>query len=457
MHFRSFLSFLPPPKISINGDRFYKNAIYYSVNNLYLLLQLTWSKNLERFLDELTLADIITKNGRNQETFIIMTNFLNLTENPQINYEKFFEVMRDFRKGGINPEMYDEFIEIIKKLPPIYIRKSCDYLPLQKFNLVDISIEENSTIIKEVMRRGIERNKFCWHPEADITTCKVDKSGTIIISAAHSIQNNGVLSKIVNDGHVMSYTLDGGGFEGKQYGKKLASTFWGFCNTHDAIFSPIETGSYNQTEEENFLYAYRGFVVASHKKIEVSSWINYGEQSQNDIIENRKIFDEAIIKKDYSIINTEIFELPLFYPIAVSSSFYLDFDFEGNAIEHSDERMEDIFITLFPTDNNKTYFLLSYFKCDEHLYKNLGKQLRTRNKLKSDITMLIAAHAENVYFNPLYYKTFIEKHQENLREILHQAQMDFGNVGENDEINIKYSLTPDDYLKNPLGINFFGY
>ena len=52
-----------------------------------------------------------------------MVNYFALTENPQINYEKFFEVMRDFRKGGLNPTMYDEFIEMIKNLPQIYLRK----------------------------------------------------------------------------------------------------------------------------------------------------------------------------------------------------------------------------------------------------------------------------------------------------------------------------------------------
>jgi hypothetical protein len=39
-----------------------------------------------------------------------MANFLGITEHPQINCEKFFEVMRDFRKGGVNPSMYDEFL-----------------------------------------------------------------------------------------------------------------------------------------------------------------------------------------------------------------------------------------------------------------------------------------------------------------------------------------------------------
>ena len=126
-----------------------------------------------------------------------MVNFLEVTENPQINYEKFFEVMRDFRKGGLNPIIYDEFLGMVKKLPQIYLRSPRDYSPFSKFNLTDISEEDNRTIIRELIRRGIENNKFCWHPKASNKTCKIDKSGKILISAAHSIQENGVLSKIV--------------------------------------------------------------------------------------------------------------------------------------------------------------------------------------------------------------------------------------------------------------------
>lgn len=386
-----------------------------------------------------------------------MVNFLQITEHPQINHECFFEVMRDFRKGGLNPIIYKEFMEMVKNLPSIFHRKPADYNVFNKFKLADLTDEDKSIITKEVIRRGIERSKICWHPEASVTNCKVGKKGKIIVSAAHSLQNNGVLSNIAENGHVMSYTFDKGDFEGKELGKNHASIFWGFCNTHDAIFRPIEVTEYIKTDEQNFLYAYRGFVVASHKKMEVSSWMNYGEQSDNDIKENKKIFDDAILTGDFSIIETEIFELPLFYPIAASSSFYLDFDFEGNEIPHSEERMEDIFVTLFPSGVNKTYFLLSYFKQDRHLYKNLGDQLRKRNNLKSDITMLIAAHVENVYFNPIYYRTFIEKHEDDLMNISHEAQMDYASLDENDQIKTQISLTPNNYLTNPLKINFFGY
>lgn len=383
-----------------------------------------------------------------------MVNFLQQLQNPQINYKMIFEVLRDFRKGGLKPEIYDDFLLTIESLPKLSKRTQSDYKVFEKYELVNISEEDFNTVIKEVIRRGIEKSKFCWHPEANSENCNTDKNGRIIISAAHSIQNNGVLSRIVDDGHVMSYAFDKGDFEGKKLGKNHASIFWGFCNKHDAIFYPIEQHPYTQTLEQNFLFAYRGFVVASHKKIEVSTWINYGEQSENDLKENKKIFDAAIVAKDYSIIETEVFEISGFYPIAVSSSFYLDFDFERNPIPHSEDRMEDIYVTLYPADN-KTYLLLSYFIQDKHLYGHLGEQLRSRKNLKSDITMLIAAHTENIYFNPTYYKNYIEKYEKLLKIIMHQTQFDHGTVDDNGEVNVNFSFTPNNYLDNPFKINFF--
>lgn len=157
-----------------------------------------------------------------------MTNFLNQLENPQINYERFFEVMRDFRKGGINPSMYDEFLETIKHLPSLYERKVSDYDIFNRFNLTDITEDDFSVIMREVIKRGIENSKVCWHPNANSSTCNVNSSGKIIVSAAHSIQNNGVLSKIVENGHVMSYAFDKGEFEGKQLGEKPRFDILGF-------------------------------------------------------------------------------------------------------------------------------------------------------------------------------------------------------------------------------------
>ncbi len=386
-----------------------------------------------------------------------MANFLGYLENPIFNYERIYEVIRDFHKGGLNPTNYDEFLETVKQLPSLYERQHSDYSVFAKFNLIDLSESDYKTVMREVMLRGIEKSKFCWHPNASDTTCNMDKSGKIIITAAHSIQNNGILSKIVENGQVMSYAFERGKIDGEELHKNHASIFWGFCNTHDAIFSPIEINPYIGTDEQNFLFAYRGFIVSSHKKIEVSNWMNYPEQSNKDIVENKKIFDNAILTNDFSFLETEVFVLPAFYPIAVSSSFYLDFDFNGKVIPHSeDKRMEDIYVTLLPVDN-KTYFLLSYFKEDKHLYGNIGEQIKKRNKLKSDITILVAAHAANVYFNPTYYKTFIEQHEKIILQLIRETQFDNVHIGEGDKLTVNYSLTPDNYLDIIYDINFFGY
>ncbi|KIA82418.1 hypothetical protein [Flavobacterium sp. AED] len=387
-----------------------------------------------------------------------MVNYLNILENPQINFEKTFEVMRDFRMGGINPTMYDEFLNTVKKLPNIRMRGPLAYNVFDKFNLTDITQDNFTVIQKEVMKRGIRTSKICWHPEASPSMCKVDGSGEIIVSAAHSIQNNGILSEISENGIVMGYTFKKGKIVGEEVQKNFASTFLGFCNIHDSIFYPIETVGYSNSQEQNFLFAYRGFVIASHKKREVSTSQNFEDQSVIDIIENKKKFDKAIQLKDYSIIESEVFELPQFYPIAASSSFYLDFDFEGNSIPHSDSRMENVFVTLLPKQKeNKTYFILSYFQQDKQLYKNLGEQLRKRDNLKSDITMIIIAHTNNVYFNPVYYKTFIEEIQDIIQKIVFQTQMDHGVIDGNNKIQHQFSMTPENYLTNPDKISIFGY
>ena len=385
-----------------------------------------------------------------------MINFLRWTESPQFNTTVLFEILRDFRKGGINPTNFAEFIAMIESLPPVKRGIERDYSQFNKLGLSDIRPEEMNVIIREAIRRSIEKSKKCWHPLASNTTCDLNVDGSVRISAAHSVQNNGILNQIAENGHVMTYEMSMGELTGGKLGKNHASVFWGFCNTHDAIFRPIEVVPYTCTEEQNFLFAYRGFVVAAHSKIQGSTWVNFEEQSNIDIQVTKRMFDDAIINSAFDEIQTDVFEFPAVYPIAASSSFYLDYDFIGNPIPHSDSRMENIYVSIFPQDR-KTVFLISYFKEDERLYGNLGNQLKKRDNLFSDITILLAGHVENIYFNPLYYKTFIEKYENELVSLIQDTQLDFAFFGEDNTIKETISLTPSDYLANKYGINFFGY
>ena len=134
-----------------------------------------------------------------------MVNYFHFIENPQVNYERFFEVMRDFRKGGLNPTIYNEFFITFKQLPAITSRHPTDYMVFDKFNLADITDEDFRVVFMEMQKRGNENSKICWHPNASNDTCNLDSSGNILVSAAHSIQNNGVLSRVAEKGLVTFY------------------------------------------------------------------------------------------------------------------------------------------------------------------------------------------------------------------------------------------------------------
>ena len=204
------------------------------------------------------------------------------------------------------------------------------------------------------------------------------------------------------------------------------------------------------------MFAYRAFVVASHVKLVADLFMDYGNQSNKDIEESKKIFDEAILNQNYNVVTTDVIELPAYYPIAASSTFYLDFDFEGAEITHSDDRMENLYLTVFPKDN-KTFVLISYLQQDKNLYKDIANQIIKRNKQKLDVTMLIGAHCENVYFNPTYFDTFISKYKDDLSKLLFQTQLDYVQYDSEGNRISETSMTPSNYLNNQLKINFFGY
>jgi hypothetical protein len=46
-----------------------------------------------------------------------MANYIKITENPQYKAVEIFIVMRDFRKGGLNLDNYEEFIMLSTQNP----------------------------------------------------------------------------------------------------------------------------------------------------------------------------------------------------------------------------------------------------------------------------------------------------------------------------------------------------
>jgi len=235
---------------------------------------------------------------------------------------------------------------------------------------------------------------------------------------------------------------------------KHASTFYGFCDKHDKLFIPIEKQEYIGTDEQNLLFAYRGFVHSAHIKLVFNEFRNFGQQVKNDIFIEKQIFDSMILKRDSQGIKTDVIILDYEYPIAVSSSSDLDFDYFGNSILHSDTRMEGFYLTVFP-QLGKTYILFSYLASDIALYGNIIGQVKARNNIESDLSVLIAGHCENTFYKPSYYYKYISNQEKAIDKLLTLTQFD---IVPYDGYGIKskpISQTPKDYLDNKFNVQLF--
>jgi hypothetical protein len=394
-----------------------------------------------------------------------------------LNYELIFSVMRDFRLGGLNSDNYEKLIKRAKKFPDIverYFNSSKEILDftaiadstaiqqmkvnlmrhnLSDLQLKDISESEAKRIWKRVVKILVERTKLCWHPEASYDNCTKDNEGRIKISSAHSIQKNKILKGILENHQVKSFKLNSTE-DDMAFPIKFASTFFGFCDKHDKIFDPIEKQNYSGTSEQNFLFAYRAFVHSSHIKLVFNEFLDSGLQAKSDIIAEKKIMEDIILHKNYRKMITDLLILDYAYPIVVSSSSDLDYDYNGHSILHSDARMERFYLSVFP-QNNKTYILFSYLDDDSKLYGEIVHQIKTRKKIESDISVLISGHCENTFFKPSYYHQHIEKQEENINKLLGLTQFDFVPIDGYGRKSKPISLTPKDYLDNSFNIQIF--
>lgn len=281
--------------------------------------------------------------------------------------------------------------------------------------------------------------------KTDFKTCFVkDNNCENVIKNAHTIQNNGVLSRISEEGHVYTIfpTVINGNSEPefKKISKNNASTFTGFCNYHDTeIFKPIEQTEYKNNDEQNFLFNYRGFCIEYHKKIRqlqamqngfknAPSWateptsIRFYRVACIDKEQYEKIYNKmnADLKtKNYDSMKNIYLNLNYKVNFAVSSAFSLEYDMEGTIINNLEEfRIEDmpfVFLNIFPSEN-QTHILFSCRVEHENIYGELFKQLETAKTedILKYLNFLIINYIENVYFRISWIESLPKEEKESI-------------------------------------------
>lgn len=262
--------------------------------------------------------------------------------------------------------------------------------------------------------------KICFHP--DKANCRG------YIKGAHALQNNGVLSLIAEDGHVMvtdPLNKIREGFILHKLSKNDATTFYGFCHYHDTeIFKEIETVPYTNQLKQNFLYAYRAFMYLFHKRVRLlkacedvfkefpalatmQKFIDKYRDEEfflTDDLSYKADFDDAFINSNFDILESYVYEFKDRYDFAVTTSFTPAYDLKGKQIDgdYTDNtRLSSVFVTAFPTKTN-FYFILSCLKRD---YKNLQSyfnQIKDLNEeeLKIFLNNVLPTYTSNIILSP---------------------------------------------------------
>jgi len=259
---------------------------------------------------------------------------------------------------------------------------------------------------------------LCLHPKQD--ECSNVKTH------AHTISQQAVLSLIAENSEVLMPIVYGitNKFEMKPMGIEAKATkFYCFCQTHDAMFYPIDQRAVRLDEYAFFLFAYRTFASTYYKVIrELDCYetlrqkydvtcnplaVFFYLQTQNSLPAlnwYKDKFDRAIQTKKYDCLENATVTLGYRVYFAAATCFCPMFDVLGNQIFHAEYDLPMIYITIIP-DEAQTRIIFSWFKEDNSVYGFLSEQLRivpTRLILKY-LNNLLPLNCENMTVSPLLW------------------------------------------------------
>lgn len=289
----------------------------------------------------------------------------------------------------------------------------------------------NLPLIHKEMRKTA-RLKECLYPDHSHCSEK--------IIGAHSIQNNKILAKISDNGKVympavkpeVSFALQ------KEYGRKEASVFTGFCGYHDkTVFQPIEDCDFTGSEEQIFLYIYRAFALEYHKKqeavrmeqqffsnkpsiINMPGYMIDGKtgfaMAVDDFREEKAVFDDALIHNDYGVLTSLVWTFNGFSNVAATGGEAPSLDFESKRIQnllnpHIPAR--HIYYSVFP-ESGKTYAIIAWLKQYDDVFASIKKKLidLTDIEKRNYINNTLPIVAENIAIKPSSWDAMSEQAKE---------------------------------------------
>lgn len=297
---------------------------------------------------------------------------------------------------------------------------------------------ENMSRMEHDTRKLLLSSKFktCFHPNKD-ECC----GGSI---NAHSLQKNGVLSRLEHNGRVIiidaKFSKFGDRLDFKLEGKSKATTFTGFCKKHDKeLFSPIEDYEYKQTEEQNFLFAYRVYAYEHYKKLVafeafkkslalkptlmkndfyVKLYRGY-QAGNNDMESTGEILTKALLEKDFDVVSSLVIKLDYKIPFATCFGYSPLYDLKNGSLNFTHQysgnnnRLPLNFVTIIP-QNKESFIIYSWLRDDSTYFEKYINQIASLDKtgIKRVFNNLIPEYSENIVISPLYWDRLSEYQKE---------------------------------------------
>ena len=279
----------------------------------------------------------------------------------------------------------------------------------------------------------------CLHPEAP-EGC----SGGIV--SAHSIQLNGGLTKIAENGHVFTPVVSVEPYVSAQLrGINRASTFKGFCKLHDnRLFAPIEDRKLKLNRRSAFLLAYRGISREVHLKRRIET-LNYEPRLRNSEYHHSeltlsdsmsrykhtnslaltpvsKIHDKmgtAITRKNFRNSFYFAIEFDRVPDILCNGSTFIEVDFHGNRMQRltQSKPLDLLSVSLLPYGNERGIAIISWYGKSSVNHRFI-KSLYSLSPLQipNAIVRLVFQHFENIYFAPRWWNALSSVVQRSLLE-----------------------------------------
>ena len=272
-----------------------------------------------------------------------------------------------------------------------------------------------SSAVQELAAARKKHNQFkmkCIVPDENGLLC-----GKYPIRS-HSIQHNGILSRLAENGKVFCLGETTKGDEIFEYDlkdqgiTKQASVFECLCKDHDdSLFADIEKRNFNREPKQCFQFALKALLHSYWSKCNdagITEKYKQDVQIARQIAEDQQAYTEEL-NRFWEILKAEQYQdllchiIPISTEInsAVSTSINICRKLDGSLFGEENKNYPLLHISAFPAEG-KSYLLISALKENEKYFKAFTQQfiMFSEKAILKRFNILLPLLAENIMISP---------------------------------------------------------